>query len=179
MADETMSTFTRQILSGPGYMAREHCKVNGTTIKPGFVVHRIGETAGTKDIALPTNATFDVPYGVVGMRPDDDIDTAYSDNDMVPVYQKGGGHKVWCFLKTSAATAVYPGVPLYAPVDGGGAVDVLIKNATNSTTALERYNSDARLALGIADDTQAVTAGGWTCIKVILIPNPAGITGTG
>jgi hypothetical protein len=183
MADETMGTYTEKILVEPGAMAPQACKINGSTIKPGFVIHAIGETGGTdtgqRDVALMTNATFDVPYGVVGREPDNDIDTAYSDNDPVAVYRKNSAAKVWTFLKTSAGTAVYPGVPLYAPCDGGGAVDVLIKNATNDTTSLNRYNSDKRRFIGTADDTQAVSSGGWTCIKIILAGSGEGITGTG
>ena len=179
MADETMSTFTRQIQWSPGYTGPQSCKINGSAIKPGYVVGAIGETFSTRDVALLTNATFDVPYGVVEVEADNDIDTVFTDNDMCKVYRKGTGYGVWVFLKTSSLTAVDPGTPLYAPCDGGGAVDVLMKNATNDTTSINRYISASRRFIGIADDEQAVTAGGWTCIKILLTGFFPGVTGTG
>ena len=181
MADETMSTYTKKIIHEPGALAPMAVKINGSTIKAGFVVTAVGETFGTdgatRDVALCTVATTHVPYGVVLQEPDVDMDTAHTDGDAARVARIGSGSVVWCFLKTSAATALYPGMPVYAPIDGGGAVEVLLGMATNATASHTAWRGRAAQYVGIADDYQAVSAGGWTCVKVILAGAGTGALG--
>lgn len=181
MADETMSTFTNKILHEPGALAPMTVKINGAAIKAGMVVSAVGETFGTdgvtRDVALCTVATTHVPYGVVLEEPDVDIDTAHTNNDPARVARIGSGSVVWCFLKTSAATALYPGMPVYAPTDGGGAIEVLLGPATNATATHTAYRARFQQFVGIADDYQAVSSGGWTCVKIILCGAGGGALG--
>jgi len=181
MADETMSTYTKKIIHEPGALAPMAVKIAGTTIKAGFVVSAVGQTFGTdgvqRDVALCTVATTHVPYGVVLQEPDVDIDTAHTDNDAARVARIGSGAVVWCFLKTSAATALYPGMPVYAPTDGGGSIEVLLGMATNATASWAANRLRQQQYVGIADDYQAVSAGGWTCVKVILTGAGCGALG--
>lgn len=184
MADEAISTFANAINDQLGAIAKEHVKTNGSTIKPGYAVNRVGETFATKDVALITNSTFDTCAGIVGDRPDLDIDTAFADNLMVPFWRLGCNETVWCFLKTSAVTAVYPGMPLYAPVGGGGALDVLIRplttaNATATWAAQVRYQKNAQTYVGISEDQQDVSSSGWTVIRVRLTGVGGGPAGAG
>ena len=180
MADETMSTYTNKILHEPGALAPQACKANGT-LKAGFVVSAVGETFGTdgvtRDVALCTVATTHVPYGVVLQEPDVDIDTAHTDGDAIRVARIGSGAVVWVFLKTSAATALYPGMPVYAPTDGGGAVEVLLGMATNATASHAAHRLRQQQYIGVSDDYQAVSAGGWTCVKIILTGAGCGALG--
>jgi hypothetical protein len=185
MADEVIGTYSEgQINTNVGAIPKIWCKANGSTLKPGLVVTRIGETFSTKDVALIGNATFDTAYGVLERRPELDIDTVFADDLMVPVWRVGSNEEVWVFLKTSALTAVYPGTPLYAPVDGGGAVDVLIRplttgNATATHAAIARYHANCQTYVGISEDNQAVSAGGWTVIKIRLTGVGGGVAGGG
>ena len=92
MTDESFSDVTNKIVwySKNGYVPHVWRRVNGSTeVYPGYVVTQTGSTDA--DITSADADTTDVPLGVVDLKPGHDIDTAYDDNEWVPVIPCGSG----------------------------------------------------------------------------------------
>ena len=94
MAKTLMSTITYQILEEIGQEGPITAIVSGTDIYPGSIVTQTGETISTATIDIP-GAADEITLGIVGLLPNHDIDVAYADGDVVPVYRKNSGTKAW------------------------------------------------------------------------------------
>ena len=84
-------------------------RVNGSGLYPGMVVTETGQTA--PDVYIP-DGNDDVSLGIVLDNADADIDTAFSDNDVVTVAYVRSGAGVWGYLDDDEGalaiwTAVY------------------------------------------------------------------------
>ena len=136
-----MSDTGRSIVKSEGWA---HMKVtvrcNDTTaLYPGAVVTRDGETV--PDVCL-LDGLGDTPFAVLGLPADQDIDTAFTDNDEVVAYMMGSGAVVKCLMIDGMLAAA--GEPLYAdPTATGYVVPVhhmasLSMNAASLATILPR-----------------------------------------
>lgn len=86
-------------------------------VLPGCVVTQTGQSQ--KEVAWP-DAAGDVSLGVVGVRTDQDVDTAYPLGTCIPVYMVGSFATVWVRARANAG-AMVAGTPLmgsHASVDG-------------------------------------------------------------
>lgn len=100
MAVTAMKTVTNQILFESGVIGPVTMQTNGVDIKPGMVVTATGETIHTRDIDIP-GAADEVPFGIVGLNPDHEINDAYADNVAVPVYKVGSQAIVWGWIQAN------------------------------------------------------------------------------
>ena len=124
--------------------------INSSTAIPGDVVTRDSETSTTKDVSEHSVSasdpdSLDVPYGVLIENVDQDLDTAYSDNDQARVITLGSGAIVWLQYAAddqSSAVAVYPGDKIVASETEAGKVmkakELSATTINTPTTALLR-----------------------------------------
>ena len=146
-----MSTRTRSILVEKGALATVDRVENGGEVYPGSCVTMEGET--WPDVALP-DAISDSAYGIAGLLPNHDIDTIYTDNDVIPIHRCGSGDVVMGHHKGTG---------------GGGSIvagDILIAYG-NTANGYVRPLSKA-LASIIADHTSTVLATAITQLLAIM-----------
>ena len=112
MATTNMSTVTRQILEKMGDETGViTVRTNGSDIKPGHIVTKTGETINTPDVDL-VGATDDITLGVVLNEPNQDIDTAYGDNESINVAVIGSGCVCWVWAQANCGD-LRVGQPVY------------------------------------------------------------------
>ena len=92
--------------------------------------HIVTQTGGSQKTCCWPDAAGDATLGVVGNLPGQDVDTAYTAGDTVPVYMNGSGAVVWVRFRTSGGAAV-AGTPIMA--DGGTADGLAIIAADSAT----------------------------------------------
>ena len=120
MTDEALSEVANSVVFDWNNNSIHDCYgliVNSSTMIPGDVVTREGETTTTNDISECTGSATDpgaaeTPLGVIIENESQDLDSVYSDNDQARVAPKGSGMEV--FVQYAAddqgsAIAVYPG----------------------------------------------------------------------
>lgn len=124
--------------------------VNSSTMIPGDVVTKDGETTTTKDVSectgsATTPGTAEVPLGIAVENIDQDLDTAYSDNDQLKIAPIGSGMEVFVQYAAddqSSAIAVYPGDVIVASETEAGktmkAKEAVAALIATPTTALLR-----------------------------------------
>ena len=90
MADLTFKTRTYQIVvhEGHGHLKRTVNTGTGEAVYPGMVVTATGHT--WPEVGKP-DAIYEVPLGIIGLPDDQDIDTAFSDDEEVIAYMVGSG----------------------------------------------------------------------------------------
>ena len=96
-------------------------------VKPG---HIVTQTGGSQKTCCWPDAAGDDSLGIVGCRPGQDVDTAYTAGDTFPVYVVGHCATVWVRYRTSGG-ALVAGSPVMA--DGGTADGLAIAGADSAT----------------------------------------------
>jgi len=96
-------------------------------VKPG---HIVTQTGGSQKTVCWPDAAGDATTGVAGCLPGQDVDTAYTAGDTIPVYMRGSGAVVWVRFRTSGG-ALVAGQPVMA--DGGTADGLAIAAADSAT----------------------------------------------
>jgi hypothetical protein len=79
----------------------------------------VTQTDGSQKTCCWPDAVTEPLLGVVGNLPGQDVDTAYTAGDTVPVYMRGSGAVVWVYFRTSGG-ALVAGSPVS---HGGGTAD--------------------------------------------------------
>lgn len=97
--------------------------------------HIVTQTGGSQKTCCWPDAAGDATLGVVGNLPNQDVDTAYTAGDTVPVYMQGSGAVVWVRFRTSGG-ALVAGSPVMAD---GGTADGLAILAVDSVTIYAAY----------------------------------------
>lgn len=157
--------------------------VNSSTMIPGDVVTRDGETTTTKDVSECTGSATDpgaaeAPYGIAIENVDQDRDTVYSDNDQLKLAPIGSGMDVYVHYSADdqgSAIAIYPGDVIIVSETEAGKVmkmkEAVAALINTPTTALLR---DAVIENQLAIKTfvgicQIYDAGDATDNQVILV----------
>jgi hypothetical protein len=111
MTDQTFADVTSRIVwdSDAGHVKHLWRRVNGSTeLYPGRVATETGETY--PDVSGCDADSSDIPLGVVDLKPGHDIDTAYDDNEWIPIIPVGSGIGVYVLrIGTACGVAVASG----------------------------------------------------------------------
>jgi hypothetical protein len=131
MADDTFASRNiGHVLAGGQSQLTNHVIVAASeTIYPCYAIYI---SQGKAYAANSTDAKFS---GVAGLKPDQDIDTAYTAGEMIPYFPKGEDVDVWMYLQAttpSEAAAIDEGLPAkLGTEDGKVSLDVAIDGSTS------------------------------------------------
>lgn len=147
MTDQKISDVSNSVVwdSRGGPIPRAWRRDNGGLIYPGYVV--TGEGESSPDISPADLDDTECAFGVADCDEGHDIDTAYTDNDWVPVIPCGTGIGVYVFRSaTCGCAAVYDGTTIHTNYEAG--------KVYASTTVDDGYvgRCQAYEAAGITDD---------------------------
>lgn len=170
MATTAMSTYSFTILVKEGTHPPITLRCNGAEVFPGMPVTRNGHTY--PDCALP-DAIGESVVGVAGLLDNQDIDTVYSDNTEIPVYECGGGAIVRMYHAANGGSVVHGDIMVSQTIEAAGHVETLAKALTDFTaggdtlTMIATQIKNFFSIVGRAAETHA-SVGTVTPIKVLL-----------
>ena len=159
----TMASRTRAIVKSEGWA---HMKVtvrcnDGTALYPGMVVTRTGHT--TPDVGR-LDALGEMPFAVLGLPADQDIDTNFTDNDEVVAYMIGSGAVVALLLEDGHL--VTSGEKLFASNQDNGYVTPLHHEASMSMNAASLATILPRLARSYVGRAME-TLGSYASVQIV------------
>jgi len=99
-----------------------------SSILPGYVV----EQEDANEVVI-NGTTTAVPFGIAGLKIDQDVDTAYSEGEAIFIYPIGQGIIVWVKHAGTDET-VYGGAPADAGSGTNGAVELFETNFVGDGT---------------------------------------------
>jgi len=157
MANDDFSTRGIWSVCWDGIPRLRTARANGSDIKAGLFVTKVGETQPDIDLVQ----SGQIAWGIVFERYDQEIDTAYDDNDEnVPVapISENHGLGVWAYFVASPGIMV-EGVPVvtdHSNSTGMLAGAFTITSSTSTNYADTFYHVVGRLAEGVPDDSSSI-----------------------
>jgi hypothetical protein len=172
MATTAMNTYSYEILVESGGHPTVTMITNDTSIFPGTPVTCTGQS--WPDVGQP-DAIGDSIFGVAGLRPDQDIGTAYANNVSIPIHRTGCGDVVMMYHKgtPSGGSIVAGDILVSCGLEDAGHVAPLAKQidaitaADYTSTVLATTITILYSIVGRAQETHASAANN-TPIKVLL-----------